>query len=172
MTNNQAVEAALRLINPIPPVEARAGLRTALRLAIKPSLERVAIRVSRNKMSRDLMRKSLGNVTVTSGVADLSTLLTGTTPLLLDDVAIRGADIRTSTGVKLQMLSDRASLSQDRPNAFTYGAIEGASLYTDAANGALTVIANYIETDVSLLKLQLVPMLLEEMVSPWMAKAA
>lgn len=171
MTNNQAVEAALRLIQPVPAVEARAGLRSALRLAIKPSLERVAIRVSRNKMLRDLLRKSLGNVTVTAGVADLSSLLTGTQPLLLDDIAIRGADIRTSTGVKLQMLADRASLDQDRPDAFFYAACEGLNLYTDAT-GDLTVIANYIETDVSLLKLQLVPMLLEEMVSPWMAKAA
>jgi hypothetical protein len=164
MNSSQAVEAALRLVDPVPTPLELPSVRTALRLAIKPALERVAIRVANDRQYRNLLRKNLGTVAVSNGTADLSTLLTSDDPILLDEMAIRIADIRDSSGNKIQMLADRASLDQDRPTAFKYGAVEGSTLYTDAT-GTLTVIANYIEMNVEDLKLQLIPMLLEEMVA-------
>lgn len=150
-----------------PSIEASVIPRLSVMLA--PALERVAIKVgsSPDRSFRNLLRKSLGAVAVTSGVGSLAALQTGAQPILLDEIAIRSADIRTSTGVKLQMLPDRSSLDQDRPSAFLYGAVEGQSLYTDAPNGDLTVIANYIETNVANLPGQLIPMLFAEMYAPW-----
>lgn len=174
MTETQIVEVALRMIQPVPSVQERVGLRTALRLGIKPALESLAQKVgsSPDRNLRNLLRESLGTIAVTTGVASFATLLIGTHPILLDQTAIRTADIRTAAGQKVQMLADRASLHADAPDSFLYGAAEGVTLYTDAPDGDLTVIANYIETDVANLKIQLVPMLLDEMVMPWKAVAA
>src|SRR5438105_363787 len=146
-----AVFESLRVVDP----SIEASVIPRLRTMIPQAVERVAIRVANktfpdgrpDRNFRNLLRKSLGTVSISSGVGDLSTLLTGTQPLLLD--AVRSADIRTDEGQKIQMLADRASLDQDRPDAFLYGAIEGSTLYTDAPDGDLTVIANYIETDVT-----------------------
>ena len=160
----------LRAMNPSVEPSVIPRLSTML----LPSLESLAQKVgsSPDRRLRNLLRKSLGTVAVTDGVGSLATLQTGTQPMLLDDLAIRSADIRTSDGTKLQMLADRASLEQDRPGAFLYGAVSGSTLYTDAPDGNLTVIANYIETEVENLPGQLIPMLFEEMLSPWMVKVA
>jgi hypothetical protein len=160
-----AVYERLRAMNPsIEP-----SVIPRLSTMVLPALESLSQKVGRDRTLRNLLRKSLGTVTASSGVASLATLQTGTQPILLDEVAIRSADIRDADGNKLQMLADRASLNQDRPDSFKYGAVEGQTLYTDA-DGTLTVLANYIETEIANLPGQLVPLLFEEMFSPWTAK--
>jgi len=137
-----------------------------LRVGIRPALERLSLKVSENpdRQVRNLLRRQFGTtVTITSGVGSLSALLSDSRPLLLN--RIREADIRDSSGARLQMLADRASLAY-RPTAFAYGAVEGSNLYTaNAANGAATVTASFVETDITLLPAQLEAMLLEELIS-------
>lgn len=142
-----------------------------LRTMLAPALESVAIKSALDKRYRNLLRKSLGTTTVSNGVASLASLQSGSQPMLLDEIAVRTADIRDSSGNKLRILTDRGSLDREKPTAFKYGAVEGQNLYTDAT-GTLTVIANYIETDMANLPTQLIPMLFEEMLSPWVQKEA
>lgn len=174
-TNESFTNAAFERLKIIDP-SIEASVIPRLRVMLAPALESLAQKVgsSPDRQMRNLLRKSLGTVAVTSGVGSLAALQTGVQPILLDEIAIRSADIRTSTGQKLQILPDRSSLDQDRPAAFLFGAVEGSSLYTDAPNGNLTVIANYIETDVANLPSQLIPMLFNEVLSAWtpQAKAA
>jgi hypothetical protein len=150
---------------------AEASMIPRLRTMLGPALESLAIKVALDKRYRNLLRKELGTVSVSNGEADLSGLQSGTQPILLDELAIRTADIRDADGNKLRILADRGSLDNDKPSAFKYGAVEGVTLYTDAT-GTLTVTANYIETEVENLPTQLIPMLFDEMLSPWMKVAA
>lgn len=166
MNASQIVEAAIRRVVPAPAPEDLPSLRTAMRLRIKPALERLSVKVAENpdRGVRNFLRRSFATtVTLTSGVGSLAALLADARPLLL--ASIRSADIRDSAGTRLQMLADRASLPADGPAAFAFGATEGSSLYTvNAADGAATVTANFVETDVSLLPAGLEPMLIDEMV--------
>lgn len=138
-----------------------------IRAGIRPALQRLSVKVaeSPDRQVRNLLRRTFGTtVTLTSGVGSLAALLADFRPLLLN--AIRSADIRDSAGTRLQMLADRASLAQERPAAFAFGAVEGSNLYADnAADGAATVTANFVETDVSLLPAQLEAMLIEELIA-------
>jgi hypothetical protein len=170
-TFSNAVFEKLRAIN--PAIEASVIPR--LSTMIQPALESLSQKVgsSPDRKLRNLLRRTIGTVTIASGSGSLATLLADSRPLLLDETAIRTADIRDADGEKLQMLADRGSLAQDRPDSFKYGAVNGQTLYTvNVDDGVLTVTANYIETDVGNLSGQLIPMLFDEMLGPWMQKAA
>src|SRR3712207_1658024 len=114
-TDETLVNAVYEHLKSIDP-SVEGDLIPRLRVMIPLAQERVAVQVAskvmpdgmRDRDFRNLLRKSLGTVSVSSGAASLSTLLTGTQPVLLD--AIRSADIRTSGGQKIQMLADRGSL--------------------------------------------------------------
>jgi hypothetical protein len=164
-TSSELVERALRVIAPDPTPEQAVRLRSALMVRLASALESLAIKVagSRDKNVRNLLRKDF-TATLASGTADLSTLLTGTQPVLLD--AMRFADIRhADSTLKVQMLADRGSLAQEKPAAFLFGAVEGSTLYIpDADDGSLSITANYVERSVANLKLQLEPMLIDELV--------
>jgi hypothetical protein len=137
---------------------------------VKPALEVVSQRVAAMRELRHLLRHVFSTFAVASGVGSLTALQSGAQPILLDAI-YQTADIRTASGQKLQMLPDRASLDQERPGAFLYGAHEGLNFYTDAPDGNLTITGQYMETNVANLPSQLIPMLFSEIFSAWGAKA-
>jgi hypothetical protein len=137
-----------------------------LRAGVRAALERLSVKVaaSPDRQVRNLLRRQFATtVTISSGVGSLAALLSDPRPLMLEK--IREADIRDSGGVRLQMLADRASLPSDAPSGFAFGAVEGTSLYTEnAASGAATITASFVETDVTLLPAQLEAMAIEELI--------
>lgn len=170
-SNNSFVEACyehLRVVNPSLDASAIPRLHTML----APALESLAQKVgsSPDWSLRNLLRKNLGTVTITSGSGSLASLMTGAQPILVDDIAIRSADIRLEDGTKVQMLSDRGQLDRDRPDSFTFGAVQSQTLYIDTDDQDVTMVANYIETNVANLPTQLIPMLFIEMESAWTRK--
>lgn len=162
-TNEILVNAAYELMK-LRGLVVEPSIIPRLRVSIRPSLERLASRVATNadRKVRNLLRREFeSSITVASGTASLSALFSDARPFL--ESAVRTLDIRGTSGLKIQMLADRASLQQDRPSAFKYGAVEDKTLYTDAANGTYTVSGNFIETDISQLSFELEPWLFEEL---------
>lgn len=161
----EAVFERLRVVDPSIEASAIPRLRTMLPVA----LESLAVKVSWSPKLRHLMRVESGNTfPVENGVAVFS----ASASLLLDDISIRSADIRTADGRKIQMLADRASLDQDLPDSFLFGAMDGPTFYTNAPDGDVTLNANFIKTEVSAVPDQLIPMLFDEMISAWRVRAA
>ncbi len=124
------------------------------------ALSKLSVRVA-DSSDRPLLRKDFA-ITVTAGVADLTTHLTATEPLLME--CINHAEIYSSGGTTpWQFLPDRVQLGLTRPQMFIYFAIDKSDLRTRNTDGSLTslgvsatITASYVPLLAS------VPVLLED----------
>lgn len=130
MTSAEAVERALRLIVPAPPVVEQTHLRTMLNVLIKDARTELATQTagSTDRQQRELLRKTFPNVNSDAGgLAPLTALIEAPEPLLLK--FLNTAEIHLA-GIprRLTLLPDESAVKLDRTPGFPFGTLIGTSL--------------------------------------------
>lgn len=137
-------------IAPMTPWNEWARLDFDIAVAIPTALNRFGEKIANDPRTdiRNLLRKNF-SVTITSGVGDLSTALTGAEPLIINEI-MAGNSYVTNGTQPCQHLPDRTQLGLTRPNFFIYYCIDSSNIRTRNTDGSLsslnttlTITGNY-----------------------------
>lgn len=119
-------------------VEPRSDVEFNILQHIPTALQNLAEKIARDPRPdiRNLLRKDF-SVTVTSGIGSLTTALTASEPLLINEIKAGNLFVTSGT-TPCQWLPDRTQLGLTRPNFFIWYTVDLSTIRTRNTDGLLT----------------------------------